>query len=68
MKDTSINKIFRLSWVLFLIYLIERPLFNNRALDVIVMILPTLSFFSDAFSISKHFPSAILNQNKGRIS
>lgn len=45
MKDNAINKLFRLSWMLFLIYLIERPLISNRKVDVVVMILLTLSLF-----------------------
>lgn len=45
MKDNAINKLFRLSWMLYLIYLIERPLISNRKVDVVVMILLTLSLF-----------------------
>lgn len=45
MKDNAINKLYRLSWILYLIYLIEHPLISNRKVDVVVMILLTLSFF-----------------------
>lgn len=45
MKDNAINKLFRLSWMLFLIYLVERPLLSNIVLDTVVMVLLTLSFF-----------------------
>lgn len=45
MEDNSINKCFRVGWVLYLVYLIERPLLNNRSVDVITMILLTLVLF-----------------------
>ncbi len=45
MKENGINKCYKIAWVLYLIYLIERPLLNRRSLDVFVMVVLTLILF-----------------------
>lgn len=45
MKEDSINKCFKIAWVLYLLYLIEQPILSNRSIDIVVMIMITLILF-----------------------
>ena len=53
--DNSVNKSFRVAWVLYLIYLIERPLLNSRSLDVVVMVVIALVLLYGAVINSSTF-------------
>lgn len=58
--DNSVNKSFRVAWVLYLIYLIERPLLNSRSLDVVVMVVIALVLYGAVINSSTFSFSDIL--------